>query len=311
MLDRHPAPHYGESDERVKPNPRTVPKTKACPTNKARQKSETPVVRADDNVVDQANKNDGRSIKDHELLNKSRVASTNIVSQPNNEEEEILNVQSRNSADLTKSRSQSVNRVTTDAKRRRHRQKRESIINGGRQERDLADSTCVPKMKRVSGDVLNNDLQRSHRSEAEYQTTENIIMAEYSKAETVENSRGDQIHHSSSMKSKKSVGRSVSITSQKSTTESNILENSMTSIDVNRMSIPILGDKFDDETVDTPRSTGCMTPRSDTETYNSLPRVIKVKKSKSMEQMKRNLRRSIKRSRHKIEGVPGMCTSWC
>jgi hypothetical protein len=279
--DKHPDSHHSESDEKVQPNPRTAQKRNVESLNKVRQNGETSVSRADNNTdhsVDCAAKDEGISLKNQESINKSGVGTADMTSPPDDEDTEVLRVQSRNSADLTKSRTQNVNRVTKEVKRRRHRQKRDVVSNAGRQEPDLLDR------------------------EAE-QTTDNKTI-EYSEA--AENSPRDQIHISNSMKSKISVGRSVSITSQKSTTGSDILENSMTSIDVNRMSIPILRDTFDDDTMDTPRSTGGMTPRSDSETYNSLPRVIKVKKSKSMEQMKRNLRRSIKRSRHRIEGVPGM-----
>lgn len=99
------------------------------------------------------------------------------------------------------------------------------------------------------------------------------------------------------------VARSYSTISQRSSSQSNVMENSMTSIDVNKMSIPILNDDYTitNSNPNTPRSARESTPRFDPDPNNSLPRVIKVRKNKSMAQAKRNIRRSIKRSRQRAQ----------
>nr|XP_022309921.1 uncharacterized protein LOC111115461 [Crassostrea virginica] len=108
----------------------------------------------------------------------------------------------------------------------------------------------------------------------------------------------------SKVKGNASVTRSYSVISQKTSSQTDVMENSMTSIDVNRMSIPILNDNpafINDDGCDTPRSGGVMTPRVDSDGNNSLPRVIKVRKNRSMGQAKRDLRRSIKRSQRRAK----------
>ena len=166
--------------------------------------------------------------------------------------------------------------------------------------------------------ISQNEWKESVLTETENGTTTKVNWIENQK-DTIKIVQKDGYAHRTSDKSQKweadnyaeskvkgnaSVARSYSVISQKTSSQTDVMENSMTSIDVNRMSIPILNDNpafINDNGCDTPRSGGVTTPRVDSDGNNSLPRVIKVRKNRSTGQAKRELRRSIKRSQRRVK----------
>lgn len=156
-------------------------------------------------------------------------------------------------------------------------------------EKDQKTDVCVQARESPIGADLNKDV---------YSVEKSKDPRKLDKDQRIDDNRSELDSNSVA-----TVARSYSTISQRSSSQSNVMENSMTSIDVNKMSIPILNDDYTmtNSNPNTPRSARESTPRFDPDPNNSLPRVIKVRKNKSMAQTKRNIRRSIKRSRQRAQ----------
>lgn len=226
----------------------------------------------------------------HELSSKTARADTDSNLRQNHNTDEKVNVRKRTKRKIIVSQSMKAKQPTKDdatfnfpAKLSKENSEAINI------EKDKKTDVFVQGKESPIGDVLNNDV---HSVE-----TGNDLR-KLDKDQRINDNRSEL-----GSNSKSTVARSYSTTSQRSSSQSNVMENSMTSIDVNRMSIPILNDDYTmtNSNPNTPRSARESTHRIDTDPNNSLPRVIKVRKNKSMAQTKRNIRRSIKRSRQRVQ----------
>lgn len=226
----------------------------------------------------------------HELSSKTARADTDSNLRQNHNTDEKVNVRKRSKRKIIVSQSMKAKQPTKDdatfnfpAKLSKENSEAINI------EKDQKTDVFVQGKESPIGDVLNNDV---------YSVETGNDLRKLDKDQRINDNRSELDSNS-----KSTVARSYSTTSQRSSSQSNVMENSMTSIDVNRMSIPILNDDYTmtNSNPNTPRSAKESTPRIDTDSNNSLPRVIKVRKNKSMAQTKRNIRRSIKRSRQRVQ----------
>lgn len=226
----------------------------------------------------------------HELSSKTAHADTDSSLRQNHNTDEKVNVRKRTKRKIIVSQSMKAKQPTKDdatfnfpAKLSKENSEAINI------EKDKKTDVFVQGKESLIGDVLNNDV---------YSVETGNDLRKLDKDQRINDNRSELDSNS-----KSTVARSYSTTSQRSSSQSNVMENSMTSIDVNRMSIPILNDDYTmtNSNPNTPRSAIESTPRIDTDSNNSLPRVIKVRKNKSMAQTKRNIRRSIKRSRQRVQ----------
>lgn len=226
----------------------------------------------------------------HELSSKTARADTDSSLRQNHNTDEKVNVRKRSKRKIIVSQSMKAKQPTKDdatfnfpAKLSKENSEAINI------EKDKKTDVFVQGKESPIGDVLNNDV---------YSVETGNDLRKLDKDQRINDNRSELDSNS-----KSTVARSYSTTSQRSSSQSNVMENSMTSIDVNRMSIPILNDDYTmtNSNPNTPRSAKESTPRIDTDSNNSLPRVIKVRKNKSMAQTKRNIRRSIKRSRQRVQ----------
>lgn len=226
----------------------------------------------------------------HELSSKTARADTDSNLRQNHNTDEKVNVRKRTKRKIIVSQSMKAKQPTKDDATFNFPAKPSKENNDAINiEKDKKTDVFVQGKESPVGDVLNNDV---HSVE-----TGNDLR-KLDKDQRINNNRSELDSNS-----KNTVARSYSTTSQRSSSQSNVMENSMTSIDVNRMSIPILNDDYTmtNSNPNTPRSARESTHRIDTDPNNSLPRVIKVRKNKSMAQTKRNIRRSIKRSRQRAQ----------
>lgn len=226
----------------------------------------------------------------HELSSKTARADTDSNLRQNHNTDEKVNVRKRTKRKIIVSQSMKAKQPTKDdatfnfpAKLSKENSEAINI------EKDKKTDVFVQGKESLIGDVLNNDV---------YSVETGNDLRKLDKDQRINDNRSELDSNS-----KSTVARSYSTISQRSSSQSNVMENSMTSIDVNRMSIPILNDDYTmtNSNPNTPRSAIESTPRIDTDSNNSLPRVIKVRKNKSMAQTKRNIRRSIKRSRQRVQ----------
>lgn len=226
----------------------------------------------------------------HELSSKTARADTDSNLRQNHNTDEKVNVRKRSKRKIIVSQSMKAKQPTKDDATfnfpaKPSKENSEAINN----EKDKKTGVFVQGKESPIGDVLNNDV---------YSVETGNDLRKLDKDQRINDNRSELDSNS-----KSTVARSYSTTSQRSSSQSNVMENSMTSIDVNRMSIPILNDDYTmtNSNPNTPRSARESTHRIDTDPNNSLPRVIKVRKNKSMAQTKRNIRRSIKRSRQRVQ----------
>lgn len=226
----------------------------------------------------------------HELPRKTAPADTDLNVRQNHNTEEKVKVRTKTKRKIIVSQSMKTKQPTKDnatfnspAKLSKENSEATNI------EKDQKSDVCVQARESAVGAELNKDV---------YSVEKSKDPRKLDKDQRIDDNRSELDSNSVA-----TVARSYSTISQRSSSQSNVMENSMTSIDVNKMSIPILNDDYTmtNSNPNTPRSARESTPRFDPDPNNSLPRVIKVRKNKSMAQAKRNIRRSIKRSRQRAQ----------
>lgn len=226
----------------------------------------------------------------HELPRKSAPADTDPNVRQNHNTEEKVKVRTKTKRKIIVSQSMKTKQPTKDnATFNSHAKLSKENNEATNIEKDQKSDVCVQVRESPTGADLNKDVYSVEKSKGP---------RKLDKDQRIDDNRSELDSNSVA-----TVARSYSTISQRSSSQSNVMENSMTSIDVNKMSIPILNDDYTmtNSNPNTPRSARESTPRFDPDPNNSLPRVIKVRKNKSMAQTKRNIRRSIKRSRQRAQ----------